>query len=637
MENDILKDIWPEWKIVKQIGRGSFGIVYEVVRYEHQIESHAAVKVISIPQSQSDVVLLRSKGLTEKDTKSYFEKIVDDFISEIQLMDSFKGIQNIVNIDDYKVVEKKSEIGWDIYIRMELLTPLNDYICGRRLLESDVIKLGCEICTALELCEKKNIIHLDIKPENIFVNSFGNFKLGDFGAARHLEYLTFGLSKKGTYSYMAPEVERGITYGSTADIYSLGLVLYGLLNKNRLPFLEANDKGLNLNEQKNAAFRRMQGEPFPPPCDASDDMSPIILCACSFDPRQRFSSAAAMKNALLHVGVEMDEEQNLSVANQSTNKTRYKIRRKKYIKVLYFFLSIIVLMSISTIIFCRYINDTSVLNMQFVNYKKKDRDTSEKIDAIVSKADILASNGQYENAIEQIQLGLNDFPESTVLEDKKEEYSSKIKSLEMEDILSQAESYKNIGDYISAIRLLNNARNEDAEIVEYQEEYMKYSNEYKENMKMNAEDFANIGDYDKAIDIINKVISVLGEMEDLNQKKQEYILEKETIITEKKESEDVNLNTNANANETNVSPFYGIWCFSSKSIIEAQEFAASAAKNGFNAQVFLTTDWSNLNSVPWYVVTAGIYFYKEEALSALPNVQLYYPDAYIKHSGNWQG
>lgn len=128
-------------------------------------------------------------------------------------------------------MKKKNEIGWDIYIRMELLIPLNSYICDNILLEQDVIKLGVDICTALELCAKRNVIHRDIKPENIFINQFGDFKLGDFGIARKLENVTGGFSQKGTYSYMAPEIEKGIQYDATVDLYSLGLVMYRFMKQ----------------------------------------------------------------------------------------------------------------------------------------------------------------------------------------------------------------------------------------------------------------------------------------------------------------------------------------------------------------------------------------------------------------------
>ena len=89
----------------------------------------------------------------------------------------------------------------------------------------------------------------------------------------------------------------------------------------------------------------------------------------------------------------------------------------------------------------------------------------------------------------------------------------------------------------------------------------------------------------------------------------------------------------------NVSPsdFYGIWCYGSKGIEEAESYAETMRQNGYDAQVFLTTDWSNLNTDAYYVVTAGKYGSEVEAYNALPSVQNWCADAYVKYSGTWKG
>lgn len=297
-----ISNIWPEWQIEeKPIGRGSYGVVYKAVRRDNNVESHAAIKIISIPSDSSEVDSLRSEGLDMDGTRTYFKGIVDDFVSEIQLMESLKGVQNIVSVEDYKVVEKMDTIGWDIYIRMELLTPFNTYICDKTLTEEEIIKLGTDICTALEICGQRNIIHRDIKPENIFVNDFGYFKLGDFGIARKLENMTGGLSQKGTFNYMAPEVANSNEYDARVDTYSLGIVLYRLLNNNKLPFLDTDKQLLNPNERKLAVERRIRGEALPAPRNASPSMANLILRACDHNPNARFDSATEMKQALMSV------------------------------------------------------------------------------------------------------------------------------------------------------------------------------------------------------------------------------------------------------------------------------------------------------------------------------------------------
>ena len=91
------------------------------------------------------------------------------------------------------------------------------------------------------------------------------------------------------------------------------------------------------------------------------------------------------------------------------------------------------------------------------------------------------------------------------------------------------------------------------------------------------------------------------------------------------------------SSQSPISPFYGIWCGAAKTEAEAQKQAKKIRENGFDAQVFVTTDWSNLNTEKWYVITAGTYGTEEAASAVLPDVQRVCLDAYIKYSGNWQG
>ena len=296
---ELIKKTWPGWEVDKQIGRGAYGNVYKVSKNENSIEMSAAVKVISIPFDSWEIEDLKTEGYDEKETGKYLENIVNNVINEIKILTSLRGSSNIVRIEDYSVVPKENEIGWTILIRMELLTPLSVYICDKTLSQEDVIRLGTDILDALVLCEENNIIHRDIKPENIFVNEFGVYKLGDFGIARELESLSVSMSQKGTYGYIAPEVLNGVTYDSTVDIYSLGIVMYRLLNNNRLPFLDPDKQILGVNERREATERRLNGEELPAPVNADDILGKIVLKACSFDPLQRYENAVLMKEDLL--------------------------------------------------------------------------------------------------------------------------------------------------------------------------------------------------------------------------------------------------------------------------------------------------------------------------------------------------
>ncbi len=290
--------VWPGWELVDELGEGSCGTVYKAVKREHGLETYSAIKIISVPKNDAVFIAVSREGYSRDDTKAYFRGIVDELIKEIKAMESLKGTQNVVSIEDFKVVEKEDGKGWNIYIRMELLVSFEDYISDKKLTRDEIVKLGTDICFALELCARKNIIHRDIKPENIFISDFGFFKLGDFGIARELGK-TYGASTKtGTPNYMAPEVYHCQKYNATADIYSLGLVLYKLLNNNRLPFLDP-DKQLISYGERNVAFeKRMCGVPLPAPANAYEKLAEVILKACAYDPRERYQSAAEFKQAL---------------------------------------------------------------------------------------------------------------------------------------------------------------------------------------------------------------------------------------------------------------------------------------------------------------------------------------------------
>ena len=288
MDKDVPVSVWPEWELIEKIGEGSFGKVYKAKRTERGRSFYSAINIISIPASKGELDSVRSEMNNEQSTREYFRNLVEDCIQEIYTMEHFCGNSHVVSFEDFKVVEYLDEIGWDISIRMEYLTSFMDYCTGKELTEKEVIKLGCDLAMALIYCRKLNIIHRDVKPENIFVSRFGDFKLGDFGIAREQAHTMSNMSKKGTYSYMAPEIYKGEKYDSSIDIYSLGIVLYKLMNQNRLPFLSLDKQLITYRDKETALARRMAGEKMPVPVNASAAFSHIILKACAYEPGKRY-------------------------------------------------------------------------------------------------------------------------------------------------------------------------------------------------------------------------------------------------------------------------------------------------------------------------------------------------------------
>lgn len=291
-----------DWEVVRLIGEGSFGAVYEIRREVLGHVSRAALKVITIPSSRSEIDTARSNGMDDASISEYYQSVAKDIIKEVQVMDKLKGITNIVSYEDFEYRPHEDGYGWDIFIQMELLTSLTHYLNSPDsiITRRDVIRLGIDICKALEECQKESIIHRDIKPGNILISDRGHYKLGDFGIARTVEGTSsmMAMSKKGTYSYMAPEVYKAQGYGYNVDLYSLGLVMYWLLNRNRHPFMPPYPDRIRVGDAERALAHRMSGEPIPLPCADQTRLAEIVLKACSYNPKERYSSPREMRSEL---------------------------------------------------------------------------------------------------------------------------------------------------------------------------------------------------------------------------------------------------------------------------------------------------------------------------------------------------
>ena len=302
MDNEYYKRYEPffgSWHIKRFIGAGSYGKVFEIERRDFDMVFTGALKAITIPADKSAYEQVLEAGMDREGASTYFRDYVQELNREIALMSRLKGHSNIVSYEDHQIIPHEDGIGWDILIRMELLKPINDALRqNKSFTRAEVIRLGTDLCRALEVCGQYNIIHRDIKPANIFISDTGDYKLGDFGVARIASASTGASTRAGTVNYMAPEVFRGEKYTANVDIYSLGLVMYQLLNANRMPFYPPYPQPITFSAAEQARARRLAGEALPLPSGAQDALGQLVCKACAPDPAQRFASPLALRKAL---------------------------------------------------------------------------------------------------------------------------------------------------------------------------------------------------------------------------------------------------------------------------------------------------------------------------------------------------
>ena len=263
-----LKTFWPQWHVIRRLGGGAFGDVFEIYRDNFGIREMSALKMIQISDAAETYALFSSapREAASRSQEGQVE-IPEALRNEIQIMEALRGAPNIVTIEDFHL--KKDASSTMLFVRMELLTSFQQIMADRQREQSpftipEVVKIGRDICTALKYCETRKIIHRDIKLANLFIDGFGNYKVGDFGVSRRMDTVHVALTMTGigTISYMAPEVFSGRSYNNTVDIYALGLILYQLLNYGRMPFLPKTGS-YTVKDIDSANFKRLHGESLP--------------------------------------------------------------------------------------------------------------------------------------------------------------------------------------------------------------------------------------------------------------------------------------------------------------------------------------------------------------------------------------
>lgn len=365
-----------DYEILEVIGEGGYGKVYKARKYNRlkQIDEFFAIKHVAVPKNQAiinDMQLsytnsgIKDTQLINENIKTQLKSMAYNSLKEVNIMNDlsqYAGYKYIVKIENSAVVERVNSIGYDIFIIMELLISLDQFIIDNHDINYleliDIVQIGIDICSALEQCEYNSIIHRDIKPSNIFVNlnnnnnTIINYKLGDFGTAKYTDINGTLTTDVGSWEYMSHQQKRGI-FSYTNDLYSLGLVMYKLLNRLRMPFCPLpEEKNFISPLDKEKAKKRLDSgeETVPPPVDADKYLSEIVLKACAFDIEDRYQHAKDLKKDLMDYknGVYVPKATLTHTNNKDKNKSKTKKEKNKNIKYIIACICALVVLGVSS-------------------------------------------------------------------------------------------------------------------------------------------------------------------------------------------------------------------------------------------------------------------------------------------------
>lgn len=278
------------WTVDSKIAEGRFSKVFKVSRIDDGRVRHQCLKTIRFPAGNEELSRVISSGIYQN-VQQYLDEVEKSVRLNMEKMLMLRDNKNIVRFDNYEIIKESS--CFYLVILTELLQPLSDYLKVDSARQNDVIKIGADLCSALEGFREVGIIHHEVKPENVYVDRYGNFKLGDFGICKG----RFG-EDKITSAYIAPELYTKAPIDISSDIYSLGILIYKLLNNNRLPFLPAYPTPVSLQDRETAFARRMRGDLFPAPSNASHQLAGVIYKAAAFRAHERYLDPAIFAASL---------------------------------------------------------------------------------------------------------------------------------------------------------------------------------------------------------------------------------------------------------------------------------------------------------------------------------------------------
>lgn len=283
--------VFGTWELGKPIGIGTYGKTYEIKNFTKEEGIYKIIKIPVEAKNEPDVFPVK----TQQDC---LKEVRNDILSSIKYIQMSDNGRFFVKYEDCEFTASEDFKTLIMKIRLEKHVSLSTISQHHKFTEDEVLRLAVNVCRCLEKCREMDYVYTNLKPNNIFITEKG-CKLGDFGTFGMYEPTKMNVAMRKTQEYMAPEFIKFGEINSTSDTYALGLVMYALLNNNKLPFIPRYEENIGISDTNLAIEKRCANYIFSDPDNGSEKVKNIILKACSASSVNRYESPTDMKNDLL--------------------------------------------------------------------------------------------------------------------------------------------------------------------------------------------------------------------------------------------------------------------------------------------------------------------------------------------------
>lgn len=296
-----LNPVFGEWYTDRQLGTGTDGKVFSIYRQKYDgTRENSVLKIIRLGENREEKrnLFAEADNSVIENEDEYYAKIISNITDNVKtLMESDRG-RYFVKYEDIELRKASDGKGRLILLKLEEMRSLTDLLKEFSFTLEETLRLGISVCKSLIKCRSFGYIYPNLKPENILFDKNGVCKLGDFGTFSLLEPAKTGVAYKRTQYYMAPEFIKTGNVNSTVDTYALGLVLFMLTNRSRLPFSEEYPNKVTINALNEGVQKRSAGVAIPEPLLASNELKKIIAKACAYRPSERYFTPEQMLSDL---------------------------------------------------------------------------------------------------------------------------------------------------------------------------------------------------------------------------------------------------------------------------------------------------------------------------------------------------